>query len=497
VRIEYGTIASRVVECHPVEWQNVCHSLVNPDGEAFFRPDFGFLSGLTSWFRHCGIQVDGDLVPNWDWLKYDLPRNMLEGITLRDYQVGPVLKAMCYQRGIIANCTGAGKTIEYAMLLKLIGGKSICIFETTAAAEQMMDCMRSYGINNVGMIGGGKKLYDDHLFVVSDSAYVRIGKGDVRFMKHLSECRLLAFDEVHHLGSAKTWLQICLYCPAPYRIGLSATPFEEEIGVSDLRLIGAVGGVIDFLPSKKLRDAGYLAEPVVFMIPVAGEAIDPCINNWTHIEAQAIVNHEYRNNLVTSICAHTKHHIPDAKILVLVRQEKHGRELCKRINALGIRARFSFGSKKMYDENDRCTTRKYSKVREELEAGEFSVLIGSVVYDESQDMPSVTDLILASGGKKLRRLKQRLGRGERMCDGKKYVRVYDFYDSQHPSTTKHSQKRTEGFAEEEIFVVTNPKIVNDLVSGRVHPDQVIEMFKGDGDEDQDRQVGQAVCAGQV
>jgi len=497
VLIEYGTIASRIVHCDPTEWQSVCHSLNNPEGEAFFRPDYAFLSGLTAWFRHCGIRVDGDLVPDTKWLTTDIPRDLLPGIELRDYQIPPVQKALCYKRGIIANCTGAGKTIEYAALVKLLGGKSICIFETTAAAEQMLECLKEYGLESCGIIGGGKKRYADHMLVVSDSAYSRIVKRDERFAQHLHECKLLAFDEVHHLGSSKTWLQVCLYCPAPYRIGLSATPFDEEWGVSDLTLVGAVGGIIDLLPSKVLRDAGYLAEPFVFMIPVAGATVDLVLSNWVEIEKQAIVQHEYRNNLIISICSHTVQKIPDAKMLVLVRQEKHGRFLCKKLNELGVRARFSFGSKRMYDENDRCVHRSYSKVRAEFEAGEFSVLLGSVVYDESQDMPSVTDLVLASGGKKMRRLKQRLGRGERKCTGKKHVRVYDFYDSQHPSTARHSRQRSEGYAEEEIFEVTNPKVVNDLVNGRVHPDQVIALFKGDGDEDYNRQIGQAICTGNV
>jgi superfamily II DNA or RNA helicase len=136
------------------------------------------------------------------------------------------------------------------------------------------------------------------------------------------------------------------------------------------------------------------------------------------------------------------------------------------------------------------TSRKYSQVRKEFEDGEFQVLIGSVVYDESQDMPSITDLVLAAGGKKLRRLKQRLGRGERKAEGKSRVRVWDFFDSQHKSTKRHSQQRSEGFAEEEIVVVTNPKVLHDLIAGRVNPDMVADMYLGDGYEDHDQQVGQ-------
>ena len=326
--IEYGTITSRVLHCDPVEWQNVCFSLANPEGEAFFRPDFGFLSGLTSWFRHCGISVEGDLEPDWSQLHTELPANLLEGVVLRDYQETAIKKALCYKRGIVANCTGAGKTIEYAALVKLIGGKSVCVFDTTAAAEQMLIRLQEFGVENVGMIGGGRKVFDDHILVVSDSAFIRIAKSEPRFMQHLQQCDLLAFDEVHHLGNAKTWLQICLYCPAPYRIGLSATPYEDEWGISDLKLIGAIGPIIDFLPSKILRDRGFLAEPIAFMLPVAGELIDPVIENWTHIEKAAIVQHEYRNDLIVSMVQNIVKWDATAKILVSVRTRDHGLNLC-------------------------------------------------------------------------------------------------------------------------------------------------------------------------
>jgi len=354
----------------------------------------------------------------------------------------------------------------------------------------MMERLRSYGIENVGMIGGGKKFYDDHIMVVNNSAYIRITKSDPRFVKHLQECQLLAFDEVHHLGGAKTWLQICMYCPAPYRIGLSATPFEDEFGVNDLRLIGAVGPVLNMIKSKELRDRGYLAEPIAFMLPVAGTAVDVLVNNWTHIEKQAIVEHEYRNNLVRTICHYILQDEPQSKILCSVRQQSHGKELCAVLNAIGIRARFSFGGKSLVDEQGRLTRRSYAQVRKEFEGGEFSVLLGSVVYDESQDMPSITDLVLAAGGKKVRRLKQRLGRAERMSPGKFSCRVWDFWDSQHKSTERHSQARLEGFAEEEIFVVTHPKTLNDLVTGRVTPSQAIRMLQGDNHANYNQQDGQ-------
>lgn len=497
MKIEYGTIASRITECTPVEWMDVQNSLVNDEGVCFFRPDFGFLSGLTSWFRHCGMRVDGDQEPDWQWLEAQLDPNMLSGITLRDYQLESVRKALCHRRGIVANATASGKTPVYAAITKLVGGKSVCVFDTTAAAEQMAENLRKYGVENVGMIGGGKKIYDDHLMVVSNSAYIRVSKSDPRFVRHLQECSLLGFDEVHHLGGARTWLQVCLYCPAPYRIGLSATPFDDAWCTDDLRLLGAIGPVISHMPSKPLRDQGYLAEPLAIMVPVVGEEVEGFVSDWLKVEQSAIVAHEYRNNLVKSICTHIVHYEPEARVLCLVRRQAHGRAICKALNALGVSARFSFGGKSLVDEQDRLTRRKYSQVREEFEAGEFSVLLGSVVYDESQDMPSITDLVLAGGGKKLRRLKQRLGRGERRHDGKTWVRVWDFYDSQHKSTERHSQKRLEGYEEEDIFVLTNPKMVNDLVCGRVNPGQLASLLMGDGSENHNQQDRQVCLPGTV
>lgn len=494
MRIEYDTIVSRVVECEPELWKHVQLALTNWSGETFFRPDWGFPSGLVGYLQtSLGVPIDGAPDPDYDWLLREIPADILQGITLRDYQLRALRHMGYYRRGIVAQCTGAGKSELYAAWLKLMGGPSICIFETVGSAAQMADRLEERGIDNVGMIGGGRKSTDaEHTMIVAASAYRKLNAHNGAFMRMLCQAKTLCFDEAHHLGGSGnleqrlSWLKVANYCPAVYRFGLSATPFDQDFDAPQLRLIGALGQVIERLPSKVLRDRGMLAEPVCFLVSVAGADVTVMSSNWAHIEPVAIVNHALRNNMIASICYHVLQHEPEAKILLLVRVKNHGRELCNRLNKLGIKARFSYGQQGMFDEEGRDLKLSYATVKEQFQAGEFSVLLGSVVYDESQDIPAVTDVILGGGGKKPRRLKQRLGRGERKSKGKDYVRIWDFYDAQHKLTAKHSLERIAAFAEEDIRVINNPKVMANIICGRVHPNKVIEwLVEGDGNAVED------------
>ncbi len=482
MRIEYGNIASRLVECTDQERDKLRYLLATLEGENFFRPDGAFLSGLGFYFAAYGLDVQGLPPPDTFWDTAEIPADLLSGVTLREGQIRAIRQALRLRRGVIAQATGAGKSEEYAAICKMVGPPTVCVFDTCASASQMAKRLKERGLSGIGIVGGGRKQFSDHTMVVSDSAYARLARGDKRMIDLLGKARLIGFDEVHHLGTSATWQTICSYCPATYRIGLSATPFEPDPCAANLRLVGWVGPVIDYVTSKELRDRGELCEPIAFMIPVLGESVDPLIRDWTMLENKAIANHAYRNMLITSLCAHILRYEPQSKILVLVRLISHGRLICDELNKLGVRARFSSGGKHCYTEKQCTVPQSYEHTKEEFAKGEFSALIGTVVYDESADIPVVTDLVLAAGGKKLRRLKQRLGRGERLSKGKDHVRVWDFWDSQHPVTRHQSEMRLEGYSEESIQVISAPKLLKGIVSGTVHPDAAIGLLKGDGDE---------------
>ena len=489
--VEYGPVSSRIISCTREEWYTFWRALSNPEGEVLVGRDYTFLTGLAGHIQRSGITVEGLPEPDWAWWSAEVPRKLLVGIELRDHQVVAIRKAMTFRRGIIAQCTGAGKSAAYAALLKLIGPPTICITDTINAAEQLAGKLRNLGIEGVGMLGGGRKKLDEHNLVVSDSAYRRVRKEDKKFLGLLKKVRLFGIDEVHHLGSSRTWLEVAAACPAHHRIGLSATPFSPEFSASDLKLLGAMGDVIDIVPSKQLREQDLLAEPVVFMLPVAGERCDPSQNDWAKLEKAAVAEHGYRNQLITLVCTRILAAQPEAKILLLVRRQKHGKLLTTALNEAKVKARFSFGGKRLFDEKGSLHYRSYEDVKEDFKAGEFSVLVGSVVYNESADIPIVTDVVMAAGGRSPRQLLQRLGRGERTSEGKPYVRIWDFWDSQHGITAKQSATRIEVYQAEQIRVISSPIVGQRIIDGTLAPADAADWFlKGEEDESSESDGGQ-------
>lgn len=455
---------------------------MTPEGIFLVRPDWSFLTGLIGRIKAEGIQVEGE--PIFPDLSSGIHPDMLEGVTLRDYQLGGLTLFSSTGRGVAAHATGSGKSEFLAAAMKMIGPPSLCIVDTAASAGQLAKRLQARGVGSVGLMGGGTKRFGDHNVAVINSAVSMLRKHTKKFHQLLNNLRLLSFDEVHHLGNAPTWQEIAYSCAAHYRLGLSATPYDDEPSQADMLLDGLVGPVFDHIPSKELRDRGYLSEPYAFIIPVSyGERVPRGIQDWNEIEKKAIVEHEYRNTLIATICARIVASEPAAKILVLVRRIKHGEILLNMLDACGVSCVFSSGSRKARFPGGSLHRISYESICERFEDGDWNVLIGSRVYDESQDIPGITDLVLGSAGKKTRRLLQRLGRGERVAPGKDYVRVWDFYDSQHWATRNQSAKRREGLREEEIHTIVSPILIERILTGQCSPASVIEAIRGTANAD--------------
>jgi len=482
VRIAYGPIWSQVVSASTQEYMLLRRVLLTPEGVYLLRPDWSFLTGLVGRIKAAGIPVEGE--PVFPDLSSGIYPDMLEGVTLRDYQLGGLGLFAGVGRGTAAHATGAGKSEFLAAVMKLIGPPSLCVVDTTASAGQLAKRLQSRGIGSVRHVHGPNKRLTEHNVMVINTAINMLRRNTKNFQTFLRDLRLLSFDEVHHLGNAPTWQEIALSCSAHYRLGLSATPYDDEPSQADMLLDGLIGPVFDHIPSKELRDRGYLSEPYAFIIPVAhGQRVPRGIQDWNEIEKRAIVEHEYRNALITTICARIVASEPTAKILVLVRRIQHGETLLDALDDCGISCVFSSGGKQARFPGRVLHRIPYESICERFEDGDWNVLIGSRVYDESQDIPGITDLVLGSAGKKTRRLLQRLGRGERVAPGKDHVRVWDFYDSQHWATRNQSVKRRDALREEEIHIISSPMLIERVLTGQCSPASIIAAIRGTGNED--------------
>ncbi|HUW43948.1 MAG TPA: helicase-related protein, partial [Bacillota bacterium] len=159
------------------------------------------------------------------------------------------------------------------------------------------------------------------------------------------------------------------------------------------------------------------------------------VNTWDQDRSAHIVENETRNECVIKLANDfSKRNI---QTLILVQLIKHGKDLEKRIpNSVFI---YGGSSKK-----------KREQALEDIQSGKLKILIGSTIADEGLDIPALSALILAGGGKSPTRAKQRVGRVIRK--GSSQALVYDFIDDGKWSYD-HSKERLKILKEEPEFDV--------------------------------------------
>ena len=138
-------------------------------------------------------------------------------------------------RGLVVLPTGAGKTVVALAVAARLGLRTLVVAPTIDLLHQWRTGLAErlgYPLDEVGMIGGGKRTLRDLTVITYDSAAMP--------RRVLDGFGLLIVDEVHHLP-ARAYRAIAGKVNAPFRLGLSATPERTDDGHLALdQLIGPV-----------------------------------------------------------------------------------------------------------------------------------------------------------------------------------------------------------------------------------------------------------------
>lgn len=102
--------------------------------------------------------------------------------------------------------------------------------------------------------------------------------------------------------------------------------------------------------------------------------------------------------------------------------------------------------------NGQDSTERRQRLTKLLVEGKLDVLIASTILDEGFDAPAIEFLILAGGGKAGHRQLQRIGRGQRVSEGKRNLFVLDFED-EGTYLTKHVKERVKAYERAEQYNV--------------------------------------------
>lgn len=401
------------------------------------------------------------------WVYQDVDKPVLYGIDLynvepRGYQKEAHLAAQLNDRGIFRVPTGGGKTLLACQIIAAKNRQAVVIVPTIDLLIQTRDYLREHlsgayatPWEKIGQLGDG--VVDPHPITVAtirtmakvlDVAYETYEYAeyddtdntdvDRRMLRGwVDSLGTVIVDEAHQLG-ARVLYQTVTAIPAPYKFGLSASPWRDD--GADLMIEAATGPPVFYVPAGRLVKEGYLMAPHIRVIDTSkwwtaaawGQTCKRCHRQWLRwtkectcgcTQFQSQFNDSYRNEIVENPVRNTRIAQEVAalvqsgrSVLVLVKQVKHGKLLTDTLpNAV-----FLSGRNKGEDRH---------AVFDAVRAGLQRVIVCTTIGDMGLDIPDLGALVLAGGGKSSTRHLQRIGRVVRPVPGKPRPIVLDFDDS--------------------------------------------------------------------
>jgi len=332
-------------------------------------------------------------------------------------------------RGLVVLPTGAGKTVVAIAAMARLGVPTLIIVYTREQLNEWVDKLRRFtdlAASDIGVFYSGEKRVRTVTVATYQSAYRNMDVLWDRF-------GLLIIDEAHHLPADK-FRFIALKSLAPYRLGLTATPYREDGRHEEL--FSLLGGVVYEKSLEELEEEGYVASFVIvprlvelsprerekyrelrrrYLALARGRSVQELV------QAAAVGDESARKALqllgqMRSMLALCKGKMDEAKriieeelrkgskIIVFTQYVRQAEELGKYVGAPVV-------------------TGKTDKVRRRMlvelfKRGRYRVIIFTTVGDEGLDVPDANVGIVMSGTSSRRQFIQRLGRLLRPAPGK-------------------------------------------------------------------------------
>lgn len=406
----------------------------------FNRFQNSFPSGLYGLVRRGVIRTgfDLDLV---DQRAVPVQRDPAADLSwLRWYQTEAVDTAFEETRGIIQAPTGSGKG------------------EIVVALAKAAPCLWLFLVHRKGLVDDIAERYERRTgtpavhystdmqipqtgFVVStfQSFVAALRKSEPVAERLMFRVGGIIVDECH-IQAADSFYKITMNTPnAYYRFGLSGTPLARGDRRS-VKAVAALGPVIYRIKASTLIEEGVLAVPDITMIPVEQYSTKP---TYQGIYGELVVRSATRHRAIIDATKQAA-----KPCMVFVKQINHGEELKKRLLRENLNVNFVSGQE---------SAQKRKRLKTQLERGELDVLIASVVFQEGVDIPNLESVVLAHGGKSIIATLQRIGRGMRTDQGKKFTfQVWDIYDCGCSMLLKHSKTRQKAYEREGYEVKMHP-----------------------------------------
>lgn len=385
-------------------------------------------------------------------------KSSLNSFDLRDDQIIAVVKCLFNKRGVIQLPTAVGKSAIIATTIKELlevnpSMRILVLAPTLSTVENINSTFRREGIDTRVFGHPDKSVELSSVTTSLVQSLISYSKGHPDFLETIDA---VFYDECHHL-QCDTWNQLnSMLCNVEYSIGFSALSIDKsEIYMRDLQelsytsalIMSATGPVLMHMDPSYYIEKGIIALPVLFRVNHLVELPDGFDETiWASLVKEGLMSTTRVLKVVQSAKIFSKY---KRKVLILISEKALAFTICQHLVNQGVTDfGVSFGAGKGYtfksinpsgevEYNDVDSL----EVLDMLNHDEISIIIGTSHIDEGVDLSNLDCLILACGGKKDRRIVQRVGRVLRPSKTGKYAYVVDFTDRGSRVLSRQSNER--------------------------------------------------------
>jgi superfamily II DNA or RNA helicase len=365
-----------------------------------------------------------------------------------------------HDRGIIKVATGGGKSLIAALIVAKLGKKSViyvvgkdllhqfhqffsqCFNQPIGIVGDGLCQIHDINIASVWTVGQAIGLNKKNILLEGDNDEEAVSKDKYAdIVKMMKQAKVQIIDECH-MSACDTIQQIYKFSTPEHLYGLSGSPWRDD--GQNLLIESILGKYIVDIPASQLIGQGYLAQPII-RFRVVPAYPTPLERVYPSAYKNYVVENDARNGMVLN-AAQT---LIDKgyQTLVLFSSLKHGKILYEAFKP-HIKCALLDGS------NDK---QEREQVKQDLQDRKIDCILASRIFDVGVDLPSLSGLVLACGGKSSVRALQRVGRVIRKYPGKKQAVIIDFVD-QAPYLYSHSKTRYKVYKSEKGFDVSWPVI---------------------------------------
>lgn len=358
---------------------------------------------------------------------------------MRPYQKQALQDLINNRHAGVEIATGLGKSFIILNLCKQLGLKAVIMTPSISIAKQIhAEFLEAFGSRYVGAFFDSKKESNKRFVISVAASLARVDK-DSKHYEALSSASVFIADE-SHMCPAKTLEEVChgLLKDAAWRFFFSGTQLRSD-GLG-LLLEAITGPIIARMSVKDGVDQGYLSKPSFYMMQTTSPS--PFYSRDANEMTRQHFFYNPEVNKMAAKIANKSVELQGHQVLILVDEFEQFAHL---LPHLKHEVQFAHGG--ITSNNAESIPKEFhnsdpTKLVEEFNNKKFPILVGTSCISTGTDIRSVNTIVFLMGGKSEVQIRQSVGRGTRLFEGKDGFRFFDFDVTNVDVMHRHATERS-------------------------------------------------------